>query len=89
MLRDRTQAPTLIAGALARTKSKVVAHLPGIFERLNEPGRIYVGWTKDLRQRLKEHNWGMSPYLPATVRGGSFGMVGFQVRRRREILGVT
>jgi putative endonuclease len=33
-----------------------------VLRSLNEPGRIYVGWTKDLRQRLKEHNWGMSPY---------------------------
>ena len=23
---------------------------------------IYIGWTNDLRQRLKEHNWGMSPH---------------------------
>jgi putative endonuclease len=29
---------------------------------LQEPNRIYVGWTNDLRQRVKEHNWGMSTH---------------------------
>jgi putative endonuclease len=33
-----------------------------VLRSLNEPDRIYVGWTKDLRQRLKEQNGGMSPY---------------------------
>ena len=33
-----------------------------ILHAIKEPERIYVGWTKDLRQRLKEHNWGMSTH---------------------------
>ncbi len=33
-----------------------------VLRAIKEPERIYVGWTTDLRQRLKEHNWGMSPH---------------------------
>jgi putative endonuclease len=31
-----------------------------VLRSIGEPRRIYVGWTNDLRKRLKEHNWGMS-----------------------------
>jgi hypothetical protein len=34
VLRDRTHPTPLRAGAFARTQSKVVAHLPAIFEAL-------------------------------------------------------
>jgi putative endonuclease len=27
-----------------------------------EPERMYIGSTSDLRERIKEHNWGMSPH---------------------------
>jgi putative endonuclease len=27
-----------------------------------KPGKLYLGWTADLRRRLQEHNWGMSPH---------------------------
>jgi putative endonuclease len=33
-----------------------------VLRAINEPDRIYIGWTNDLRQRLKEHNRGMSPH---------------------------
>ena len=36
-----------------------------VLRSLKEPAQTYVGWTKDLRQRLKEHNWGMSPHTAA------------------------
>jgi putative endonuclease len=31
-----------------------------VLRSLNECDRIYIGWTSDLRERLKEHNGGMS-----------------------------
>jgi putative endonuclease len=33
-----------------------------VLRSLNEADHIYNGWTNDLRQRLKEHNWGMFPH---------------------------
>jgi putative endonuclease len=33
-----------------------------VLRAFEEPNRIYVGWTNDLRERLNEHNWGMSPH---------------------------
>ena len=33
-----------------------------VLRAIKEPERIYIGWTRDLRQRLKEHNWGMSAH---------------------------
>ena len=29
---------------------------------IKEPKRIYIGSTSDLRERLREHNWEMSPH---------------------------
>jgi putative endonuclease len=33
-----------------------------ILRSLRDSQRIDVGWTNGLRQRLQEHNWGMSPH---------------------------
>ncbi len=33
-----------------------------VLRAINEPEQIYIGSTDDLRERLKEHNWGMSPH---------------------------
>jgi len=33
-----------------------------LLESINFPGRIYVGHTSDLRDRLKAHNAGQSPH---------------------------
>jgi predicted GIY-YIG superfamily endonuclease len=36
-----------------------------VLRSLKEPAQIYIGWTKDPRQRLKEHNWGMTRHTAA------------------------
>ena len=33
-----------------------------VLRAIKEPQRIYVGWTRDLHQRLKEHNLAMSAH---------------------------
>ena len=33
-----------------------------VLRSLKEPERIYIGSTSDLRERLREHNWGVSPH---------------------------
>jgi putative endonuclease len=33
-----------------------------VLRSIDDPERIYIGCTRDLRQRLQEHNWGMSSH---------------------------
>ena len=33
-----------------------------LIESIRHPARIYIGVTKDVQERLKEHNSGKSPY---------------------------
>jgi predicted GIY-YIG superfamily endonuclease len=56
-----------------------------VLRSLNEPDHIYIGWTNDLRQRLKEHNWGLSPHT-GIVHGISHGTRDFRARQRRTTL---
>jgi predicted GIY-YIG superfamily endonuclease len=42
-----------------------------LLKSINNPDKIYIGYTKDLAQRLSDHNSGQSPhtskYIPWTL----------------------
>lgn len=60
-----------------------------LLESVSDPDRHYVGFTEDLKERLRNIMPAQRRTLPSTSRGGSKRMLGSPIETRHWILNDT